>query len=532
MVVTSEALATKVGVDILKQGGNAVDAAVAVGFALAVTYPTAGNIGGGGFMVIYFPDGRATTIDFRETAPYAASKNMYLDKDSNIIPGKSTIGYLAAGVPGTVAGLGYALKKYGSFSLKRVLKPAMKLAKNGFPVSYRLHSDFERLRDIFQKFPSSKRVFFKKNGEIYQIGDIFKQPDLYQTLKRISQNGAREFYEGKTAQLIAADMKKNGGLITENDLRHYHAIERKPVVGQFGDYKIIGMGLPSSGGICLIQALNILENFDLRSLGWNSSSYIHIIAETLKQIYAVRAKYLGDADFVKVPVQTLISKEFCNKIAQKIRPNSAIPSDSIVIANPFEFEGNHTTHFNVVDKNGMAVAVTYTINTGYGAKAVVDGAGFLLNNEMDDFAIKAGKPNSYDLVTLSPNIIEPGKRMLSSMSPTIIAKNGKFIMAVGAMGGPKIITATLQTILNALVFNMSIQEAINAPRFHHQWKPDTIFVEKMFFPPDVIEKLESLGHHVAKMGYHSEVNGIICDEKSGYLIGAPDFRWSGKALGY
>lgn len=531
MVVSSEELATSVGVDILKKGGNAVDAAVAVGFALAVTYPTAGNIGGGGFMVIYFPDGKATTIDFRETAPQKASENMYLDENGNVIPGKSTLGYLAAGVPGTVAGLTYALKKYGSMPLKKVMSPAISLAKNGFPVSYRFHNDLKRLKKSFSQFSGSKRVFLKEDGEIYEVGEIFKQPDLYQTLKRIAKHGAKDFYQGKTADLIAKDMEKNGGIITRDDLRQYRAIEREPVIGEFRGFKIIGMGPPSSGGICIIQALNVLENFDLESLGWNSSKYIHLLTETLRQIYALRAKYLGDSDFVDVPVATMISKEFCNQIARKINLEKSVKSDSMNILNPFYFEGIHTTHYNVVDKNGMAVAVTYTINSGYGCKAVVDGAGFLLNNEMNDFAIKTGHPNIYKLVMFKPNLIQPGKRMLSSMSPTIITKNGKFYMALGAMGGPKIITATLQTILNAIVFDMKLGEAVNAPRFHHQWLPDKIFVEKSFFPFDVIENLKKMGHIVEKMGYHSEVTAIKADENS-ILIGVPDYRWSGKALGY
>ncbi|NOZ63015.1 MAG: gamma-glutamyltransferase [Calditrichaeota bacterium] len=532
MVVSSEETATRVGVDVLKKGGNAIDAAIAVGFALAVTYPTAGNIGGGGFMVISFPDGRSTTIDFRETAPLKASRDMYLDADGKVIPGKSTFGYAACGVPGTVAGLTMALKKYGTMPLKKLLQPALALAKNGLPVSYQFHRDLLRLKNAFSRFPSSKKVFFKKNGEIYEKGDIFRQPDLYSTLKRIAKHGAKGFYEGKTAKLIVRDMEKNHGLITLKDLRDYRAIERRPVIGQFHDYEVISMGLPSSGGICLIQAFNILEKYDLKQMGWNSSQYLHLLTETLKNIFAVRAHFLGDADFVKVPIKTLISKNFAQKIAENIQPDRAVPAAEIPIANPFQFEGNHTTHYNVVDKNGMAVAVTYTINSGYGAKAVVDGAGFLLNNEMDDFAIKAGNPNIYKLVAFAPNLIEPGKRMLSSMSPTIMRKNGKFFMAVGAMGGPKIITATLQTILNVIVFDMSLQEAINAPRIHHQWLPDKIFVEKMFFPSDVLENLRAMGHTVETMGYHSEVTAILFQEKSGELIGAPDFRWNGKALGF
>ncbi|OQX82727.1 gamma-glutamyltransferase [candidate division KSB1 bacterium 4484_87] len=361
---------------------------------------------------------------------------------------------------------------------------------------------------------------------------MFRQPDLYSTLKRIARHGAKGFYEGKTAELIVQAMKKNNGLITLADLRDYRAIERSPVRGFFHDYEIISMGPPSSGGICLIQALNILKNYDLKSFGWNSSQYLHFLAEALKNVYAVRAHYLGDADFVNVPIDTLISDKFAQKMSENIHFDRAVPATELSVANPFQFEGNHTTHYNIVDKNGMAVAVTYTINSGYGSKAAVDGAGFLLNNEMDDFAIKSGNANIYKIVSFSPNLIEPGKRMLSSMSPTIIRKNGKFFMAVGAMGGPKIITSTLQTILNVIVFDMSLQEAINAPRIHHQWLPDKIYVEKMFFSLDVLDKLRAKGHTIETMGYHSEVTAILFDKETGELIGAPDFRWNGKASGF
>ena len=532
MVVSSEKLATQVGVEILKNGGNAVDAAVAVGFALAVTYPTAGNLGGGGFMVIHFPDGNATTIDFRETAPLKAHRDMYLNENGEIIRGKSTLGYLACGVPGSVAGLTKALDKYGTKKLSEVMAPALKLAKKGFPVSYSFYKDLKRLKSTFQKFPASANVFIKNDSVVYEVGEIFKQPDLYKTLKLISKKGSSAFYNGKISDLIVRDMQKNGGIISKDDLIKYRAIERVPVKSTYRDYEIISMGPPSSGGIAIIQCLNILEQFNLKEVGFNSSGYIHLLSEILRNVFAVRAHYLGDSDFVKVATDNLTSKQFAFNLNQKINHNRATPSDSLRITNPFHVEGNHTTHYNVVDQTGLAVAVTTTINSGYGAKAVVEGTGFLLNNEMNDFAVKTGAPNLYGLVAFKPNIIEPGKRMLSSMSPTIICKDGKFIMAVGAMGGPKIITSTLQTIVNVLDFEMTLQEAINAPRIHHQWYPDKISTEKIRIPNDVLQNLKKMGHKIDKMGYHSEVTAIKWDDKSGYFIGAPDIRWSGAANGY
>lgn len=532
MVVTSEKLASQVGIEILKKDGNAVDAAVAVGFALSVTYPTAGNLGGGGFMVIHFPNGKATTIDFREKAPLKALRDMYLDEQGNVIEGKSTLGYLACGVPGSVAGLTMALEKYGTMKLSEVMKPALKFAKKGFPVSYQFHNDLVRLKDSFNKFPSSAKIFLKQNGAVYEEGEIFKQPDLYKTLKLISKQGADAFYLGKIAQLIVSDIKKNGGIICLEDLKRYKAIERPPVKGTYREYEIISMGPPSSGGIALIQSLNILEQFNLAQLGLNSSQYIHVLTETLRNVFAVRAKYLGDADFVNVPQTNLLSKSFANELLNQINLNKATPSDSLKITNPFNFEGNHTTHYNVIDKSGLAVAVTTTINSGYGAKAVVEGAGFLLNNEMNDFAVKTGSPDIYGLVAFKPNEIEPEKRMLSSMSPTIITKNGKFFMAIGAMGGPKIITATLQTIINVIDFGMTIQEAIDAPRIHHQWQPDKIYYERIRLPDDVINNLSLLGHYLDKMDFSAEVMAIGYDSEERVFLGAADFRWNGEAIGY
>jgi len=389
-----------------------------------------------------------------------------------------------------------------------------------------------RLKDSFNKFPSSAKIFLKQNDAVYAEGEIFKQADLYKTLKLISKQGVDAFYSGKIAQLIVSDIKRNGGIICLDDLKRYKTIERTPVKGSYREYEIISMGPPSSGGIALIQSLNILEQFNLAHLGLNSSRYIHVLTETLRNVFAVRAQYLGDADFVNVPQTSLLSKSFANNLMNNINLDKATPSDSLKIANPFHFEGNHTTHYNVIDKNGLAVAVTTTINSGYGAKAVVEGAGFLLNNEMDDFATKTGSPNIYGLIAFKPNEIEPEKKMLSSMSPTIITKNGKFFMAIGAMGGPQIITSTLQTIINVIDFGMSIQEAIDAPRIHHQWQPDKIFYERIRLPDDVINNLSVLGHYLDKMDFSAEVMAICYDSEENVFLGAADFRWHGEAVGY
>ena len=533
MVVTSHELASQVGIEILKKGGNAVDAAVAVGFALAVVHPTAGNIGGGGFMVIRFPDGNSTTIDFREKAPLKAHRYMYLDESGEIIEDLNMKGYLASGVPGSVVGLTTALEKYGTQKLKKVIAPAIKLAKNGFPVSYNFFNDLVRLKDVFLEFPASAEKFLKDNNEPYEEGQIFKQPDLAKTLKLIASKGADAFYKGKIADLIAEDMAKNGGLITKEDLALYQAIERQPVRGSYRGYELISMAPPSSGGIAVIQTLNILEDFDLKQLGFNSSQYIHLLAETFKQVYCDRAKYLGDNDFVDVPIQMLIDKKYADSLRLHISQSTATPADQISPGQPPIYEGNHTTHYSIIDKDKMTVAVTTTINSGYGSKVVIAGAGFLMNNEMDDFAAKPGAPNYYGLVSYDVNAIEPEKRMLSSMSPTIIAKDGKVFMTVGAMGGARIITSVIQAILNVIDFKMTVQEAIDAPRIHHQWLPDKIKAEKFALSIDVIKNLTLLGYELAEGKYYfSEAHAIVVDAEEGVYLGAADSRFEGNAVGY
>ena len=413
MVVSSDSLATKVGIEILKKGGNAVDAAVAVGFALAVTYPQAGNIGGGGFMVIRMANGETVTIDYREKAPLKAHEDMFLDENGNFIPEKSQIGHLSVGVPGSVAGLLLALEKYGTMSRKEVLNPAIKLAEKGFIVNEGLANAFKNAFEHFKKFPSTMK-YFSKNGEPYKEGDKLIQKDLAKVLKLIRDKGRDGFYKGKVADLIVAEMKRGGGIITHEDLENYQPVIRKPVIGTYRGYEIISMGPPSSGGVCLIELLNILENFDLKKYGFGSSYTIHYLVEAMKRVYADRAEYLGDPDFVEIPLEKLLSKEYAKTIANEIDTLFATPSSKIVRSVSPPEEGSHTTHYSVVDKWGNVVSVTTTINSYFGSMVAVDGAGFFLNNEMDDFSAKPGTPNQFGLLGNKANSIQPGKRMLRS----------------------------------------------------------------------------------------------------------------------
>jgi gamma-glutamyltranspeptidase/glutathione hydrolase len=506
MVVSSDSLATQVGVEILKKGGNAVDAAVAVGFALAVTYPQAGNIGGGGFMVIRMANGETVTIDFREKAPMKASENMFLDGNGNFVPEKSQVGHLSVGVPGSVAGLLLALEKYGTMSRREVLEPAIELAEKGFIVNEGLANAFKNAFEHFKKFPSTMR-YFSKNGQPYSAGDRLIQKDLAKVLKLIRDKGRDGFYKGKVADLIVEEMKRGGGLITYEDLENYQPVLRKPVVGNYRGYEIISMGPPSSGGVCLIELLNILENFDLKKYGFGSSYTIHYLVEAMKRVYADRAEYLGDPDFVQIPLDKLLSKEYAKELASEIDTFYATPSSRIIRSVSPTSEGVHTTHYSVVDRWGNVVAVTTTINSYFGSMVAVDGAGFFLNNEMDDFSAKPGAPNQFGLLGSKANSIQPGKRMLSSMTPTIVLKNGKPFLVLGSPGGSTIITSVLQVILNVVDFGMNIQEAVDSPRIHHQWYPDQIFFERRGLPRDVIENLERRGHKlVERAGYQGEVS--------------------------
>ncbi|MCF6270823.1 MAG: gamma-glutamyltransferase [Melioribacteraceae bacterium] len=531
MVVSASDIASMVGVDILKKGGNAIDAAVATGFALAVTYPQAGNIGGGGFMVIHLMDGTNTTIDYREKAPQAAYRDMFLDEDGNFDLKKSTEGWASSGVPGSVAGMLYALEKYGTMSREEIIMPAIKLASGGFPISYRFADVLNNFKKSFTRYESTKRIFTKED-EYFTEGDLFVQKDLAHTLSLIKQNGRDGFYKGEIANLISRQSKENGGFITLDDLTNYFPVERTPILGEYRGSKIVSMGPPSSGGIALIEALNSLENFSFDKETWGSSDYIHIVSEVLKYVYADRAEHLGDEDFYPVPKEWLTSKERGKEIAALVEER-AVPSDSISHTTPPIMESEETTHYSVIDLYGNAVSVTTTLNSTFGNKIVVEGAGFILNNEMDDFSAKPGIPNQFGLLGGVANSIEPNKRMLSAMTPTIVLNSeDKPYIIIGSPGGSTIITTVIQIILNIIDFDMDIQEAINRPRFHHQWKPERIDYEHLGMTEDVKANLIKKGHFIGKERTLGRAEGIIVDYENNIIWGASDPRGYGEAVGY
>lgn len=529
MVVSADKYATSVGLEILKKGGNAIDAAVAVGFALAVTFPGAGNIGGGGFMVIHLSNGKNITIDYREKAPGLAHRDMFLDENGNFDINLSTEGWTSSGVPGSVAGLIFALEKYGTMSLSEVIQPAIDLAENGFKIENHFASTLNYYYDEFSKIPSTQKIFTKTSGK-FEEGEIFIQKDLANTLKLIRDLGRDGFYKGKIAELIEEQSRKNGGFITKSDLENYQPVERQAVTGNYRGYDLISMGPSSSGGVILIEALNILENFNFAKSEWGSSKYIHTVSEALKYVYADRAEFLGDEDFYKVPKKELTSKNYAKKIAANIT-DLAKPSTEIKHGNPIA-ESDQTTHYSIADKYGNAVSTTTTINSWFGNKIVVDGAGFFMNNEMDDFSSKPGAPNQFGLLGGEANSIQPNKRMLSAMTPTILLKDGKPFMIIGSPGGSTIITTVLQVILNVVDFNMNIHEAIDAPRFHHQWFPDQIDYEKFAFSTDVIENLKMRGHNIGEIRALGRAEGIIIDQNEKIFYGATDSRANGLAAGY
>ncbi|MCO6509484.1 MAG: gamma-glutamyltransferase [Aridibacter famidurans] len=536
-VATSQhPLASVIGDGIMKKGGNAVDAAIAVGFALAVVYPEAGNIGGGGFMVIRLADGRTAAIDYREMAPKAASRDIFLDKDGNPIRGEggSVIGYRSAGVPGTVAGFELAFKKYGSGKVKwsELVEPARKLAEEGFVLSRRLAVMFYVHRESLGKYEDSERIFLN-GGDYLEAGDRLVQKDLAETLARIRDEGARGFYEGTTARLIADDMKRNNGLMTLEDLKNYKAVERKPVEGTYRGHNIVSMPTPSSGGIVLLQVLNILERYDLKALGFNSAAKNHLLVEAMKRAFADRAELMGDPDFADVPAGRLLEKSYAAQRAESIRKDKATPSSEIKPGIEPAAESMDTTHYSVVDKDGNAVANTYTINNIYGSAVTARGTGILLNDEMDDFASQPGKANMFGLVQGEANSIEPGKRPLSSMTPAIVLRpDGSFWFAVGARGGPRIITAVIQTVINAIDHGMNLEQAIDAPRIHHQWLPDQIFYEPYGISEDTRLVLERYGHKFASgPGYIASATAVAIDD-DGFRIGVIDGRSDGEAVGY
>ncbi len=523
MVVSASAIASQVGRDVLANGGNAVDAAIATGFALAVTYPTAGNIGGGGFMVIRFPDGRATTIDFRERAPAAATPGMFTDSTGAYSARIHHRSHKAVGVPGTVAGFDLAHQKYGKVSWAKLVDPAARMADTGFMVPAGLAASLgnPRLQEQLSAYPATIAAYYR-NGKPYATGERMVLTDLGNTLTRIRDLRRDGFYKGTTAHLLTAEMRRNGGLITERDLADYVAQERAPVRGTFKGYEIITMPPPSSGGVAMIEMLNILEGFDLKGAGHNSPQYLHWLAESMRRAFRDRAMFLGDPDFTKPPVDKLTSKAYATTLRSTIDPLKASPSSPADVAQGYE--SDETTHYSVVDKDGLAVSVTYTLEAGYGVGAVVEGAGFLLNNEMGDFNGKPGLTDSTGLIGTAPNVAQPGKRMLSSMTPTIIAKDGKLVAVVGSPGGRTIINTVMQVVLNLTAFDMPAQLAVNASRVHHQWLPNTLTVEREGFDSATIEAVRAKGHVVRVGTQQGTAHSIVIDAKTGKRLGAADPR--------
>lgn len=532
MVATSHTLATEVALEVLENGGNAMDAAVTAGFALAVTQPRSGNIGGGGFMLYAPGDGEAVeAIDYREKAPAAATATMFQDEDGNVVPNRSRFTHKAAGVPGTVAGLALALERHGTISLSQALAPAIQLAQEGFVVPDRFTEGLEQARERLQRWPATLQTFYKEDGSAWQPGERFRQPELAKTLQRIADQGIEGFYEGETARLIVDEMERNDGLITLDDLKNYQPQIRQPVHGTYHGHDIYSMSPPSSGGTHIVQILNVLEGYPLAKYGHNSAASIHHMAEAMKLAYADRAKYLGDTDFVEVPLEGLTSKPYADELRKTIKPDQARPSSDINAGNPSAYESPETTHFSIVDRWGNAVSNTYTINFSYGSGITVTGAGFLLNNEMDDFSAKPGEPNAYGLIGGEANKVEPGKRMLSSMSPTIVRRSGRNYLVTGSPGGSRIITTTLQVLLNVIDHGMNIQSAVSAPRIHHQWLPDEIRIEQGI-SPDTVRLLEEKGHKVVTGSAMGAIQSILIDAE-GTLYGAADPRRStSSAMGY
>ena len=544
MVVSVHQEASRVGAEIMRQGGNAVDAAVATGFALAVVHPAAGNIGGGGFLLLRKANGEVHFLDFREKAPKAATRDMYLDLQGNVIPNASLIGYKAIGVPGSVAGLLYAEQHWGKLTLRAVMQPAIHLAREGVRLTY---EEARSLRDEdLGKFPDSKRIF-QRDGKFYAQGETFRQPELARTLERIAANPrANEFYKGAMAQELAAEIHRGGGLITAQDLAEYEVKERQPIRAMYRGYEIISAPPPSSGGITMVEALNILEGYDLGKMGNRSADSIHLITEAFRRAFFDRAELLGDPDFSQIPVAQLIDKRYAAGWRRSLDMMRA--SDSKELRRPSGFgdldrraalhqpyggrESNNTTHYSVVDPQGNAVAVTTTLNDSFGSAVTVGKLGFLLNDEMDDFTSKAGVPNGYGLIQGEANAIAPGKRPLSAMAPTIVLKDGKLAMVLGSPGGPRIISTVANILMGVVDYGLDIQQAVNAPRFHHQWQPDEIEIEKNGISPDTIKLLQARGHKIKAEGYWSDGECIAVDPETGELLGAPDGRNGGKAVGF
>ena len=550
MVATDEPLASKAGVEILKRGGNAIDAAVATAFALAVVEPAAGNIGGGGFMLVRLASGKATFFDYREMAPGKATRDMYIKPDGKLDMEASVLGYRSVAVPGTVAGLALALKTSGTMKLADVMQPAIRLAEQGFPITEKLVQEFEEERPGLQKFSMSSRIFLN-DGKRYKVGDIFRQPELAQTLKRIAKKGPADFYRGETAQMVTRDMAAMGGLVTMEDLAQYQPKIREVVHANYTidghKWEVISAPPPSSGGVAVIESLNMLQGIPLR--GWDDAQSVHMVAEVMRRAFADRAAYLADPDFSNVPVAGLTDPCYAKELVATVDPMRATSSKEVRAGNPHVCsegvsagitgpntivsmgEGPHTTHFSVVDAKGNAVASTTTLNDSYGSH-VTSSAGFLLNDEMDDFTTQPGVPNAlFGLIQSEANAIGPGKRPLSSMTPTILVKEGQLSFVTGSPGGPTIISATLLTVLNWMRLGMDAQSAINAPRFHHQWLPDYILMEKLF-SVEMEEQMKARGYEVKRRGHIGLVNAIGIDEKTGERCGAADPRDDGSSVGY
>jgi gamma-glutamyltranspeptidase/glutathione hydrolase len=536
MVVSVDECASRVGIDILKKGGNAVDAAVAVGFALAVTYPAAGNIGGGGFMILRFPDDREpVALDFREIAPGKATADMYLGENGQYVKDSSLYGYLAVGVPGTVKGFELAIQRYGTLGWDDIIAPAIKLAEQGFSLTKGRARGFNFARVSQKGTEEFQKLFTKKDGSPFIEGDLFTNKELAESLKLIAKNGSDVFYKGEIAEKIASDMAKNGGLLMKSDLHNYRAIERKPISGTYKGYRILSMPPPSSGGTILVEMLNILEGFELGEMERFSPKTLHLIAETMKFAYLDRAKHMGDSDFGDIPVERLLSKSYAEEIRKKIDPNKVIPSRELGKEILTLDEASETTHYSVIDKNGLAVATTYTLNGGFGAGVVVPGTGILLNNEMDDFNVIPGYTDPEGFIGTEPNIIKPHKRMLSSMTPTIILKDDKVFLITGSPGGRTIINTVLNVVINVLEFKMDIQDAVDAARMDHEWMPDVLRIEGRGISEKLISSLRALGHSFGKnpeKWRQGDAHSIFVDPRSGLYYGAADRRSEGVAIGY
>jgi gamma-glutamyltranspeptidase/glutathione hydrolase len=536
VVASQDELASAIGIEIMKKGGNAVDAAIAVGIALAVVYPEAGNIGGGGFMLIRLKDGTTRVIDYRESAPAAATRRMFIGQDEKVLSGEggSLVGYRASGVPGTLAGFELAFKKYGSGRVKwrDLVEPARKIALTGFTVTNSLTKKFAEYKETLSRYPDSRRILLN-NGRPFAEGDRLRQPELAETLRRIESLGPREFYAGRTARMIAADMKANGGLITLNDLRAYRAVEREPLRGTYRGYQVISAPPPSSGGIVLTEGLNMLESFDIKAMRYNSAATYHISAEAMRRAFADRAEFMGDPAFSSIPVAGLLSKAYAKERGASIDLTHASKSSDIGHGEPLAGESIDTTNFAVIDPRGNAVINSYTINDLFGSRVIIKGTGVLMNDEMDDFAAQPGTPNVYGLIQGERNAIAPGKRPLSSMCPTIVLRrDGSFWFGAGARGGPRIISAVLQIVMNVIDHDMDIQAAIDAPRVHHQWLPDEMLTEPDGISPDTLNILSAMGHRFAeKSAYVAAASGVMLDDK-GIRMGAVDRRSDGRAVAY